>query len=140
MPPHDRLEGSIDDLKRPLVRVQTPGYPDPLVAFIDTGFNGAIIIDAAQAAHLNFRVMPQEAEVLLASQRRETFLLARGLFPWFGEEVLVTAYVLMETEAARRARIARKTEEEILVGTELLTGCRVELDFPARNVLITKVA
>jgi hypothetical protein len=46
---------------------------------------------------------------------------------------------LIETPAERRSRVARKTEEEILIGTELLSGCRVELDFPARKVLITKV-
>jgi hypothetical protein len=52
----------------------------------------------------------------------------------------MTAYVLIETQDARRARIARKTEEEILIGTELLSGCRLEIDFPARKVLITRAS
>ena len=51
----------------------------------------------------------------------------------------ITAYVLIETPQARRARTARKTEEEILIGTELLFGCRLEIDFPARRVLIAKL-
>jgi hypothetical protein len=37
LPPYERLEGSIDDQKCPLVRIAAPGFSDPLVAFIDTG-------------------------------------------------------------------------------------------------------
>jgi hypothetical protein len=51
----------------------------------------------------------------------------------------VTAHVLIETQSERRARNARKTEEEILIGTDLLSDCRLEIDFPARKVLISKV-
>lgn len=79
-----------------------------------------------------------QAGVTLASQREETFLLGRGTFPWLGERRPITAYVLIETPEARRARLARKTEQEILIGTELLSECRLEIDFPARKVLITK--
>ncbi len=132
------LSGSIDDLRRPLVRVEAPEFIDPLVAFIDTGFNGAIIIDAAQAARLSFRITRQEINARLASQRDEQFLLARGQFPWFGKQVPITAFVLIETPRAQAARRAQKREEEVLIGTELLAGCRVELDFPARTVVIAQ--
>jgi predicted aspartyl protease len=140
LPRREVLEGSIDDLNRPLVRIEVPGFPDPLVAFIDTGFNGAIIIDEPQAARLDFRLSHSwRTSVRLASQREEDFLLGRGAFLWFGERVFISAYVLIETPQARSARIARKTEEEILIGTELLSACRLEIDFPARRVLIEKV-
>jgi hypothetical protein len=49
LPQHEILEGSVDDLNRPLVRIEATGFADPLVAFIDTGFNGAILIDETQA-------------------------------------------------------------------------------------------
>jgi hypothetical protein len=52
---------------------------------------------------------------------------------------LVTAFVLEESQEQRRARTVRKAEEEILIGTELLSDCRLELDFPSRKVLITKL-
>jgi predicted aspartyl protease len=140
LPPYERLEGSVDDQKRPLVRIEAPGFSDPLVAFIDTGFNGALLIDETQAARLGFHVPRNSiAPVQLASGRRENFLFGRGSFTWLGERRTITAYVLIETEQARRARIARKTEEEILIGTELLSSCRLEIDFPARTVLIEKV-
>jgi predicted aspartyl protease len=139
LPRHDILEGSIDDLNRPLVRIELPGFTDPLVAFIDTGFNGAVLIDEPQANKLGFQIFKQQAQVRLASQREEIFLLGRGQIAWFGESKSITAYVLIETQGERRARIARKTEEEILIGTELLSDCRLEIDFPARRVLIAKV-
>lgn len=138
MQPYD-LEGSVDDRKRPLVRIEAPGFTDPLVAFVDTGFNGALLIDERQAVRLGFSVPRDSVKpVQLASQRNEDFRLGQGSFIWLGERRTIVAYVLIETQDERRARNARKTEEEILIGTELLSDCRLQIDFPARKVLITK--
>jgi predicted aspartyl protease len=83
--PYD-LEGSVDDRKRPLVRIETPGFADPLVAVVDTGFNGAILIDEMQAARLGFSVERDSiTPVQLASQRKEDFLVGQGSFIWLGE-------------------------------------------------------
>lgn len=139
MQPYD-LEGSVDDLKRPLVRIETPGFTDPLIAFVDTGFNGALLLDEKQAARLGFSVAKDSiAPVRLASQRNEDFMVGRGSFLWLGERRTITAYVMIETQGERRARNARMTEDEILIGTGLLSDCRLEIDFPARKVLISKV-
>lgn len=139
MQPYD-LEGSVDDRKRPLVRIETAGLTDPLVAFVDTGFNGALLIDQTQAARLGFSVARGSVKPAeLANRRKEDFLLGQGSFTWLGERRIIVAYVLIETEGERYARNARKTEEEILIGTELLADCRLEIDFPARKVLISKV-
>ena len=134
------LEGSVDDLNRPLVRIETPGFSDPLVAFVDTGFNGALLIDETQAARLGFSVTRNSTTpVRLASQRNENFRVGRGSFLWLGERKTITALVMIETQGEPRARNARKTEEEILIGTGLLSDCRLQIDFPARKVLISKV-
>ncbi|MHB8270301.1 hypothetical protein [Bradyrhizobium sp.] len=139
MQPYD-LEGSVDDLKRPLVRIETPGFDDPLVVFVDSGFNGALLIDETQAARMGFSVARNSATpVRLASQRSENFSLGEGSFIWLGERRTIIAHVLIETQGERRARNARKTEEEVLIGTGLLSDCRLEIDFPARKVLISKV-
>ncbi|HLH98013.1 MAG TPA: hypothetical protein VKW08_23140 [Xanthobacteraceae bacterium] len=140
LPPLEFLEGSVDDLRRPLVRIEAAGFSDPLVAFIDTGFNGAIIVDASQAARFGFLVSSQYARAQLASQRDENFLLGRGRLLWLGEQVSVTAYILIEAPKVRSARRARKIHEEVLIGTELLANCRVELDFPGRRVLVARTA
>jgi predicted aspartyl protease len=134
------LEGSVDDLNRPLVRIETPGFTDPLVAFVDTGFNGTLLIDERQAARLGFSVAKDSiTQVRLASQRKENFLVGQGIFIWLGERRTILAHVLIETQGERRARNARETEEEILIGTGLLSDCRLEIDFPARKVFIGKV-
>jgi predicted aspartyl protease len=135
------LEGSVDDLNRPLVRIEAPGFADPLLAFVDTGFNGgALLLDETQATRLGFSVARDSIKpVRLASQRNENFLVGRGSFVWLGERRAIIAYILIETQDERRARNARKTEEEILIGTDLLSDCRLEIDFPARKVLISKV-
>jgi predicted aspartyl protease len=138
LPRHSSLEGSVDDLGRPIVRIEAFGFSDSLVAIIDTGFNGAAIVDANQAQRLGIKTYNQFANARLASQREEKFLLGRGRFLWFGEEISITAFVLIETDEERRMRIARKREEEIIIGTELLEKCQVVLDFPNRRVLITK--
>jgi predicted aspartyl protease len=96
--PYD-LEGSVDDLKRPLVRIETPGFTDPLIAFVDTGFNGALLIDERQAARLGFSVVRNSiAPLRLASQRNENFLRGRGSFIWLGERRTIVAYVMIETQ------------------------------------------
>ncbi len=133
------IKGSVDDFGRPLIRIEVPGFSDPLLAVIDTGFNGAILIDGLQANKLGFKEANIRTPVELASQHEVEFLLGRGTFPWFGENKAIWAYVLIETQEMRRARIARKKEDEILIGTELLSACRLEIDFPARKVLITKL-
>jgi len=133
------LEGSVDDLKRPLVRIEAAGFSDPLLALVDTGFNGALLLDEAQAVRLGFSVAGDSIKPLrLASQQNENFMLGQGSFVWLGERRTIVAYVLIETPGERGARNARTTEEEILIGTELLADCRLEIDFPARKVLITR--
>ena len=139
MPQPNFIRGSVDDWNRPLVRIDVAGISDPLVAFIDTGFNGAIIVDAGQAARMGFDLAKRwYADVRLASLREETFQLCRGMFPWFGRLVPITAFVLEETNEQWRSRISRKTEAEILIGPELLSDCRLDIDFPRRSVLITQ--
>jgi hypothetical protein len=78
--------------------------------------------------------------VRLASQRNEDFLAGQGIFIWLGERRTILAHVLIEAQGERRARNARETEEEILIGTGLLSDCRLEIDFPARKVLISRAA
>src|SRR3954462_3359627 len=83
--PPDIVEGSVDDLNRPLVRVELANFSDPLIAFIDTGFNGALLVDEPQAIKLGFAIFKHRAQVRLASQREENFLLSRGKVAWLGE-------------------------------------------------------
>jgi hypothetical protein len=109
-----------------------------LVAIIDTAFSGAIIVNAVQAVQFGFEVSSQLAHAELAARRKEDFLIAQGRISWLGEDVPIAALVLTDAPREPTARGARRAREEILIGTELLANCRVDLDFPARRVLITR--
>jgi predicted aspartyl protease len=133
------LEGAIDQLNRPYVRVDVAGFSDSIIAFIDTGFNGALIVDEAQARRMDLGVQrDQRADVRLASQKEESFYLGRGTLAWFDEAKEITAYVLIESEEQRSERLKGKENEEVLIGTELLLDCRLEIDFVLRKSLIAK--
>src|SRR5712691_10853970 len=91
------LEGAVDQLNRPYVRIDVAGFSDSVIAFIDTGFNGALIADEAQARLMGLVVRrDQRAHARLASQKEESFYLGRGTFSWFDEAKEITAYVLIE--------------------------------------------
>jgi hypothetical protein len=80
----------------------------------------------------------QIANPLLASQQKGHFYLARGNFAWFDEVVAVTAYVMTESAQEPIDRLKNKEHEEILIGTELLLNCRLEIDFVLRTATITR--
>jgi clan AA aspartic protease len=93
-------------------------------AVIDTGFNG-------------YLELPQELKTLLHCEfvgRGESFLagghvIVEDVFeveiPFDGERVLATATFA--------------PGNEILLGTRLLESYRLEIDFPARSVLLSRV-
>jgi hypothetical protein len=132
------LQGAIDHLNRPYVRLDLVGFADPVVAFIDTGFNGAVILNENQAARMGFAVdQTQVADPLLANQQVGHFYFARGDLVWFDEITAVTAYVPVESAAERVGRL-KKENEEVWIGTELLLGCRLEIDFVGRTVVVAR--
>jgi predicted aspartyl protease len=117
------------------------GFSDSVIALIDTGFNGALLIDQSQAQKMGLLVRRnQMAKVRLASEKDETFYITTGAFHWFDELKYITAYVVIETNDNRRMRRQAKENEYILLGTELLGNCRLEVDFPARVTKITKMS
>jgi hypothetical protein len=54
-----------------------------------------------------------------------------GMIQWLGREILVEAFISNEPLAAHRPDMARA-----LIGTELLAGCLLLVDFAARLVEI----
>ena len=140
MPQPDSIRGSLDDLKRPFVKLSVSGFPEPATAFIDTGFNGSLIIDRYQAERMGLQITIQHSvSAVLASQQPEVFHLSRGRISWLGEEPFISPLVIRETEQERLARRRRKTQEEIILGVELLLNCKLEIDFQAKSVIVTRL-
>jgi predicted aspartyl protease len=136
----DVIRGTLDDLNRPFVKLSVSGFPEPLTAFIDTGFNGSLILDQYQAEQMGLQIRSQHiVRTVLASERTEHFRLSSGRIDWLGEEPFVSPLVIWETEQERLARRRNKKDEEVVLGIELLLNCRLEIDFVARSVLITRL-
>jgi predicted aspartyl protease len=141
LPPRETIRGGVDHLNRPFVRLGVTGFAEPVTAFIDTGFNGSLIVDEYQAQQMGFQVTKiHSITALLASQRSETFLLCRGRINWLGDEPFITALVISETETQRLERRRRKRNEEVVLGVELLINCKLEVDFVRRSVSITRLS
>ena len=74
----DVIRGTLDDLNRPFVKLRVAGFPEPLTAFIDTGFNGSLILDQIQAEQMGLQIRSQHiVRTVLASERTEHFRLSR---------------------------------------------------------------
>lgn len=130
----------MDDLGRPFVKLDIAGFPAPVTALIDTGFNGAMIVDEYQAMRMGLQISRQHRiNAVLASQQPETFLLGRGRIRWLGEQPFISAFVIIETEQERIGRRRQKKEEEIVFGVELLLDCKLEIDFAARSLTIARI-
>jgi predicted aspartyl protease len=140
LPRPEVIHGSVDDLNRPFVKLSIAGFPAPVTAFIDTGFNESLIIDEYQAQRMGLEITSQHyVNALLASQRSEVFSLSRGRISWLGEEPFISPLVILETEQERLARRRSKKEEEVVLGVELLLNCKLDIDFAARSVLIARL-
>jgi predicted aspartyl protease len=141
LPRLDVLHGTLDHLNRPYVKLALKGFPEPVKAFVDTGFNGSLIVDQDQAERMGLLVTKRHfVTAVLASQQPEPFYLSRDQIAWLGEEPFISPLIIQETERERLARLRRKREEEIVLAVELLIGCRLEIDFAARTVAIESLA
>jgi predicted aspartyl protease len=92
-------------------------------AIIDTGFNGEVELPERLRSHVNAQYVGRVTSFLAANQRIEedVFLVD---FPFDGRIFRVQATFV--------------DGDEILIGTLLLSAYRLQIDFPARIVVIEK--
>ena len=94
---------------------------------MDTGFNGALLLMATEALAMGFTISDEIETVELGTSAHTS--VRRGQVRWLGRTINIHAYVSTEPPAASRPDIPRA-----LIGTELLTGCLLLVDFPSRVV------
>jgi clan AA aspartic protease len=119
------VNGVVDDKLRALLRVPVSASPKGsrthIVVWIDTAFNGGLVIPRKQIAELGL-VQESSAEAILAdghSIELETFAC---FLDWFGNSY--------ETQ------IVANDGEFPLLGTTLLDGHRLEIDYTAKTVVL----
>lgn len=117
------IEGQVTSERVPQVFIPVAGRIWP--ATIDTGFNGALEIHEALRDEVPHRFAGEVVSLLAAGQRVSEDGY-RVEFPFDGELVRVLATF--------------SPDDEILIGTRLLRGYRLEVDFPARRVLLERTA
>lgn len=113
------IHGSVTDAGIPVIEIDVGGRR--WSAIIDTGFNGELELPNQLRPHVQARFVGRATSLLAADQRVEedVFLVE---FPFDGR--------------SKRAQATFVAGDEILIGTRLLSSYRLQIDFPARTVLL----
>ena len=120
------MRGFVDDQQRALLRVPVSparqGNRTDIVVWIDTAFNGGLVIPRKQIAELGL-VQESSAEAILADGHATELETFACFLDWFGNSY--------ETQ------IVGNDGEFPLLGTMLLDGHRLHIDYKAKTVDLT---
>ena len=120
------MKGWVDDQLRALLRVPVAasrgGDRTEIVAWIDTAFNGGLAIPRQQVTDLGL-VQQSSAEAVLADGRSVELETFACFIDWFGN--------CYETQ------VAASDGQYALLGTVLLAGHGLDIDYRARTVEVT---
>jgi hypothetical protein len=118
-----KIIGSVDDLGRPVVRIEVPNR-DGFIAVVDTGFNRSLMMSATEAMAMGFVVEEKGQIVELGTMARVRVGRAIGTIRWLDRVIQVDAFISQEPTGVHRPDVAR-----VLLGTEMLRGCLLLVDF-----------
>jgi len=119
------VTGFVDDQLRALIRVPVAATHDgertELVTWIDTAFNGCLVIPQKEVSEMKLSKR-LSSEAILADGRTVELETYSCFFDWFGNtyETLVTA----------------SGGKFALLGTMLLDGHRLDIDYSAKTVAL----
>jgi clan AA aspartic protease len=118
------VEGSVDELGQALVPLTLIGTRGTVTvqALVDTGFLGAVMVPVPIAVHLGLELVSVEP-----------FELADGTVV---EEFVFRGRVRLGTEEAEVPFLLTRSEQALL-GTQLLEGQRLTINYQARTVMIS---
>ena len=131
--PDEAIEGHVDDLGRPLIRLNVVGLFDSTVSLVDTGFNQYVLIPIDLALATGFEVLDPQIWVSLAAGERTKAFMCNGAIEWFGSQLNVRMLVSLNTIRKRR-----DGDPEVSVGTALLAECELTIDFPKSALRIKR--
>jgi len=120
------VRGFVDDKLRALVHVPVSASSDgqraDIVVWIDTAFNGGLVIPRKQIDELGL-MKESSAEAILADGHLVELETFACFFDWFG--------------SSYETQIVANDSEYALLGTMLLDGHRLDIDYEAKTVEIT---
>jgi hypothetical protein len=133
----DAIEGYVDRLGRPVIWAKLPGLSDDCLCHIDTGCNVGLVISASVARDAGIAYEPDRIDsVALANRRVADFYKTRIAIEFLGQ--LRRVSIVIPTSGAESP--APPDAPAVLIGTELLADCRLEIDFRRRAVLVHRTA
>ncbi|MBI1754947.1 hypothetical protein HY250_02440 [Candidatus Azambacteria bacterium] len=123
------IEGSFDWRFVPYVYIEFVGWGEPKEVFVDTGCNGDLLMhskytDPAYGLQWESTIEDRD-NVKLADGKTRQFDRPSTKIVWFGVERQVTVWLTHD--------------EDIMLGTRLLSDCVLEIDFRNRRVRITNL-
>ena len=120
------MKGFVDDKLRALVRIEvsasSEAQREEIVVWIDTAFNGTLVLPRKKIAELGL-VQGSSAEAILADGHTVELETFGCFFDWFGHPY--------------HTQIVANEGEYPLLGTMLLDGHRLEIDYQAKTVELT---
>jgi predicted aspartyl protease len=128
------IVGWVDDRRRPLINLRV--WRNGVCALVDTGFNGYLLWEASESDGADF---PGELSSLYESIEvaggQALVVLAWTNIDWLGEE---GDYTGVETFVSLTAKRTRAGDPVAYVGTALLTGATLVVDFLAATLRIER--
>ena len=129
------MRGSVDGLRRPLLRLTINGRGDDILATVDTGFNGELLMPEIDARELGIVPLGVEGRITLGDGSEILVKQAIAILVWLGLErdvrIHLTASVRPPQDRSRPA-----DDPIALIGTSLITPNILEINFGARTVAI----
>jgi predicted aspartyl protease len=129
--------GGVDLRRRPLLRLTFDGHDDDMLMTVDTGFNGELMLSAADAKAWGIEISGLLEDVVLGDgseiETSRSFATINWMGAWRDVEVYIT------TDAA--SRDLRPADEPLgLIGTRLLADDLLEINFPQKTLVIRQPA
>jgi clan AA aspartic protease len=110
------LTGIIEQSRYPklVLPLVAQGKQTDLKFLVDTGFDSEVALSYDHADRFDLEIL-QYAKVTYANGKSEQEIMARGKIVWFENE--------------REVRVILSDDEEPAIGTRLLKGCVMSMDF-----------
>jgi predicted aspartyl protease len=128
------MKGSVDGRGRPLLRLTVVGTSDEILATIDTGFNGELLVSQSDANALGIATSGVFEDMVLGDGSEIEARKGRATIMWFGAPRSVAVFLTAETDVSRPVA----DEPVALIGTRLLADDILEINFPAKTVVISQ--
>lgn len=119
-----REDGSVNARREPWLQVRT-AIGETLDCLIDTGFDGALMLPRSEANRLNLAILGR-VPIIGVGRIRAIVDIAELEVEWLGE--------------SRAVEVIISPEDDSLLGTELLDGSRLVVDYINYSVTVSDEA